>query len=106
MEIVPYIFYHHRDPGAFPEPEEYKPERFLPNAPERHPYAFVPFSAGGRNCIGQKFAEMEQKVTIASVLRKYSLSTELTHEELVNTLGVAITLSNETGLPITFHSRQ
>lgn len=60
--VMPFLI--HRDVGEWgPDAAAFDPDRFLPEAAAgRRPFAFVPFSAGPRNCIGQKFALMEEKV--------------------------------------------
>uniref|UniRef100_A0A182NTX5 Cytochrome P450 n=1 Tax=Anopheles dirus TaxID=7168 RepID=A0A182NTX5_9DIPT len=68
------IYNLHRNPKVFPEPDKFIPERFSDdNEIKRGPYDYIPFSAGSRNCIGQKYALLEMKVTIVKLLASYRI---------------------------------
>ncbi|XP_041062136.1 cytochrome P450 3A30-like [Carcharodon carcharias] len=67
--MVPAYVLHH-DPAYWPEPEEFRPERFSKeNRESRDPYIFLPFGVGPRNCIGMRLAQLVMKVALASFLQ-------------------------------------
>ncbi|KAI1290215.1 Cytochrome P450 4V2 [Halotydeus destructor] len=76
-------YFIHRDERHWPEPEKFLPERFAPeNSKDRHSYAHLPFSAGARNCLGQKVAVMEVKIVMANLLRHFNITSMDTREQV------------------------
>lgn len=63
-----------RDENLYQDPLDFRPERFeSAEMQQLNPFAFTPFSAGPRNCIGQKFAMMELKNILVSILGSFQL---------------------------------
>lgn len=91
----------HHDPAVWPDPDSFRPDRFLRDEPAGR-YAWLPFGAGPRACIGQHFAMLEIVATVALLTRAFSL------ESLVRTdrvpLRSAITLLPREPLRVALHA--
>ena len=62
------------NPDHFSDPNTFDPERFLKEKHDQN-FVFTPFSAGGRNCIGQHLALIEAKVILARILSAFRVGT-------------------------------
>src|ERR1700730_8909586 len=64
----------HRHPGFWKDPEAFSPERFAPEQEaERSRFAYMPFAAGPRHCIGESFALYEMLMHLYKIARRYRL---------------------------------
>jgi cytochrome P450 len=70
--MSPYVV--QRDPQHWPQPDEFRPERFGAGADSAaHRFAFIPFSAGPRHCVGESFATYEMAIHIYQAARRFKL---------------------------------
>lgn len=83
-QAIIFIYQIHRDESIFENAYEFKPERFLSSNPNtnEHPYAYIPFSAGRRNCIGQKLAVMELKIALVKILQRFEIECDQKFKDL------------------------
>jgi cytochrome P450 len=64
----------HRLPYLWPDPDKFDPDRFLPElVAERPRFAFIPFAAGHRNCVGANMAVVEAKLVLAMIAQRFGL---------------------------------
>jgi cytochrome P450 len=94
----------HRHPDFWPEPERFCPERFAPaQVALRHDFAYFPFGAGARVCIGKPFALLEMHLALATIAQAYNLQL-LADRPVVPHLST--TLQPQGGLWMTVQARQ
>jgi cytochrome P450 len=74
--LIPSIYLAHQRSSVYPEPKQFKPERFLER--QFSPYEYLPFGGGDRRCIGSAFALFEMKLVLATLLSQVQF-TRLNH---------------------------
>jgi cytochrome P450 len=102
-EVILWIYWTHRDPRWYPQPDAFRPERFAPEAREKLPkLAHLPFGAGPRACIGKVFAMIEARLLLATLTQRFRL--ELARGQRV-AIQPRITLSPRYGMKMMLHTR-
>ena len=93
----------HRDPEYFPEPQQFRPERWENGLAKRLPkFAYYPFGGGQRMCIGSTFASIETPIVLATVGQRYRFTVD---SEADIGIKPQITLEPANGIPATLWRR-
>ncbi|KAF2882662.1 hypothetical protein ILUMI_23526, partial [Ignelater luminosus] len=68
----------HRRGDTYPNPDKFNPDNFLPETTaNRHYYAFIPFSAGPRSCVGRKYAMLKLKILLSTIMRNFRIRSDI-----------------------------
>jgi cytochrome P450 len=99
--VAPSIYLVHRRPALYPDPERFRPERFLGWKPS--PWEFLPFGGGLRRCIGATFAIYEMKMVLAALLPRVEMRLDA---KRVPTVRRGVTIMPGGGLPVVVTARR
>jgi cytochrome P450 len=99
--LAPCIYLTHHEPDLYPEPEAFRPERFVGRRPD--PYAWFPFGGGSRRCLGMAFALFEMRLILADLLARFSF--ELAEAKSVRTVRRAVTFAPKGGVRVRIERR-
>jgi cytochrome P450 family 135 len=89
VNIAPSIYLLHRRPDLYPEPDRFRPERFLERPAGT--YEWIPFGGGIRRCLGASFALFEMKVVLSTILARAQLAVANGRSERVTRRAVTFT---------------
>jgi cytochrome P450 len=93
----------HRDARYFPDPQRFDPDRWIEEAARKVPrFAYIPFGAGPRVCIGAAFATMETSLLLATIAQRFRFTLDPGHRVVPLT---SITLRPKYGIRMQLHSR-
>ena len=90
--LVPCIYLVHHREDIYPEPKQFKPERFLER--QFSPAEFIPFGGGNRRCLGYALAMLEMKLVLATIMSKYELTLASKKPEKPSRRGVTMAPAN------------
>ena len=82
VSVEPHIWLIHHREDIYPEPDSFRPERFL-EGPQPDAASYLPFGGGVRRCLGASFATFEMKTVIPVVLDRVELEPALPRPERV-----------------------
>jgi cytochrome P450 len=89
----------HRLPDVWDAPDEFRPERFAPEARDQLPKgAYVPFGGGSRTCLGMRFGEAEISVIATKILERFRLDVDPGYELRIRQMP---TIGPRDGMPVT-----
>ncbi|HEX2372102.1 MAG TPA: cytochrome P450 [Solirubrobacterales bacterium] len=100
--VMPSIYLVHTRADLYPEPYEFRPDRFLDGAPDT--FSWIPFGGGTRRCLGAAFASFEMKVVMRTILRRSELRAATDRPEPYGHRNV--TLSPRNGTPAILENRR
>ena len=100
--LAPTIYLTHHREDLYPQPKQFKPERFLER--QYSPHEFLPFGGGNRRCIGYALALLEMKLVLAKVLQGWDLS--LNNKRPIRPKRRGATIAPDNGVPLTCHGKR
>jgi cytochrome P450 len=96
--VVPCIHLVHRRPDIYPDPDAFKPERWLDQTPGT--YTWIPFGGGVRRCLGASFALFEMKTILGEIVRSMDLQTTTAPGEPMRSRAIARTPGGQAEIAI------